>query len=226
MMLAVAGKRRVVYLAALLTGLRRSELKSLRWSDVHLDAPNPFIDVPASVTKNNQRAIRWLRDDLVAALRPLRPCVGDQSGHMVFADGVPTMEAFRADLASAGIAESDDRGRRVDFHALRHTLATNCARAGVGARITMEMMRHSDMRLTMKTYTDAMALPMMDALDRLPRFDVKMRSQSLVANGPAVSHDVAVGVDLESLQLPVASGHSRDLSRPVACGHGYEESAV
>ncbi len=38
------------------------------------------------------------------------------------------------------------------------TYITRLQRAGVSPRETMELARHSDMRLTMKTYTDAAAL--------------------------------------------------------------------
>ena len=41
-------------------------------------------------------------------------------------------------------------GRQADFHSLRHTLATMASQANVAPRVAMEMMRHSDMRLTMK----------------------------------------------------------------------------
>ena len=41
------------------------------------------------------------------------------------------MVQFRKDLAAAGISYLDAQGKRADFHALRHTLATNLARCGV-----------------------------------------------------------------------------------------------
>ena len=62
----------------------------------------------------------------------------------------------------------DELGRRVDFHALRYTFATMLNRAGVTPRAAMELMRHSDMRLTTKTYTDATALPLFDEMEKLP----------------------------------------------------------
>jgi hypothetical protein len=61
----------------------------------------------------------------------------------------------------------DEHGRHLDFHALRHTFATMLARAGVSPRVAMELMRHSDMRLTAKTYTDAMSLPLFGELDKI-----------------------------------------------------------
>src|SRR5207245_2572956 len=84
---------------------------------------------------------------------------------------LPKMEEFRDDLKAAGISgEKDAQGREVFFHSLRHTLGTNLGRGGVPVRVAMEMMRHSDMRLTNVTYTDAAQLPMVEALERLPDF--------------------------------------------------------
>ena len=168
--------RKTVYMAALLTGLRRAELEQLRWTDVHLDSPKPYLDVRASTTKNGQRAIIWLRDDLASALHEL-----DQSSDRVFA--VPEMETFKADLAAAEIAAKDKQGRIVDFHALRHTLATNLGRAGVSVQTAMQVMRHSDIRLTTKTYTDATLLPTAEAIEVLPRWEANQQLQESIKNG-------------------------------------------
>jgi len=62
------------------------------------------------------------------------------------------------------------RGKRADFHSLRYTLATNLALAGTPPRVAMEIMRHSDMRLTARTYTDAGLLPVWDKVANLPSF--------------------------------------------------------
>ena len=49
--------------------------------------------------------------------------------------------------------------RETDFHSLRHTLATNLARRNIAPRVAMQIMRHSDIRLTMNHYTDSSQLP-------------------------------------------------------------------
>ena len=51
---------------------------------------------------------------------------------------------------------------------MRMTLATMLNRAGVAPRTAQEIMRHSDIRLTMATYTDASLLNVSGALDSLP----------------------------------------------------------
>jgi integrase len=62
----------------------------------------------------------------------------------------------------------DDLGRRADLHALRKTFGTALVLNGDQPRVVMEVMRHSDLKLTMKFYTDAAQLPVGAALSRLP----------------------------------------------------------
>ena len=80
------------------------------------------------------------------------------------------MWAFKTDLRRAGITFADPQGRKADFHALRYTFATNLSKAGVLSREAMELLRHSDMRLTMKTYTDAGMLLTGEAVAKLPSY--------------------------------------------------------
>jgi len=57
-------------------------------------------------------------------------------------------------------------GRRADLHALRKTFGTALVLNGEQPRVVMEAMRHSDLKLTMKLYTDAGQLPVGAALAR------------------------------------------------------------
>lgn len=182
-LLDVAGDtRKAVYLVAGFSGLRRKELSLLRWGDVRLNTPQPFLSVRASTTKNSKAATIWLVPEAVAELQRIRP--GDASDAApVFGKSVPSMDVFRADLAAAGIAEKDAQGRVVVFHSLRHTLATNLARAGVAPVVAMQVMRHSDYRLTMKHYTDMSQLPTAEAMERLTRPRLNTRPQAAVATG-------------------------------------------
>lgn len=52
--------------------------------------------------------------------------------------------------------------------ALRKTFGTALVLNGEHPRVVMEAMRHSDLKLTMKLYTDAGQLPVATALARLP----------------------------------------------------------
>ena len=166
-LLQAAGARKVLYLMAVFTGLRRGELAELERDDIHIEEQKQFVNVRASTTKNHKQAVIALHPDVAKELS-LWLAQLPISEKKVFTRLMPSMKRFKADLKAAGIAFIDGKGFRADFHSLRHTLATNLARAGTAPRVTMEIMRHSDMRLTAKTYTDAGLLPIADAVLKLP----------------------------------------------------------
>jgi integrase len=68
----------------------------------------------------------------------------------------------------------DEQGRRVDFHSLRLTFGTNLVLSGAHPRVVQELMRHSDIRLTMKLYTDISKLPVWEAVAALPSFAINV----------------------------------------------------
>jgi integrase len=193
-LILAGGLRGVVYRIAARTGIRRGELEKIEWRDVHLDAPQPFIAVRATISKNHRHAPQPLTDDAAAALREMRSTDAKPSDR-VFVDLPPRMKQFRKDLEAAGIPYVDDKREYADFHSLRKTFGTMLTLSGVGQRTVMELMRHSDMRLTAKTYTDANMLPISDAMSLLTRFAVSRQdslidSRKLVPEGPSVSATV------------------------------------
>ncbi|MGD9693590.1 MAG: tyrosine-type recombinase/integrase [Phycisphaerales bacterium] len=165
-LLAQAGSRRLLYLTALRTGLRKGELRALTWADVELNGDSPSLRVRAAISKNRKQARLPLTPELAAALLVARPA-GVGPGCRVFST-TPTHRTIRADFEAAGIERLDDTGRKADFHALRHTFATELMRAGVPVRAAMELMRHSDIRLTANVYTDAGRLPVVESVRSLP----------------------------------------------------------
>ncbi len=191
-LVSMSGSRGVVYLVAARTGIRRGELAQIEWRDVHLDAPQPFVAVRASVAKNHLHAMQPLTPDAVCALRELHSARATEPNDRLFSAGIPRMEQFRKDLDAAGIRLVDSRGERADFHALRKTFGTMLTLAGIGERTVMELMRHSDMRLTAKIYTDANMLPTSEAMVSLMRFagrwqGSRVDSHDLVPSSPALS---------------------------------------
>jgi integrase len=84
------------------------------------------------------------------------------------------------DLVHAGIArrvkvdgkwridKRDERGRTLDVHALRHSFCTMLSKSGVTPRVAQAAMRHSDIKLTMVTYTDPKLLDLRQAVESLP----------------------------------------------------------
>lgn len=167
-LIAVSGPRKPIYLMAVHTGLRRSELGALVWAFLKLDVQLPHLYLPGRFTKNSEDAILPLHPDVVASLREFRG-IGVGDGDLVFPH-MPRIERFRRDLKKVGIPYFDAQGRVADFHALRKTFDTHLQLNGALPRVTMELMRHSDMRLTMGTYIDARLLPLVEAVNALPSY--------------------------------------------------------
>ena len=98
-------------------------------------------------------------------------------------------------MEAAGIPSKDAQGRVADFHALRHTLATNLAAAGVHPGVAKAIMRHSDIGLTMGTYTHTSALALAEAVEKLPTYgalkvNASGNAPNLVKSLPFVSPSV------------------------------------
>jgi integrase len=193
-LVAVAGERGIIYVVAASTGLRRGELKALEWRDVFLDMPQPFIAVRSSIAKNHKFVMQPLPLYVADELRKSRsPTVSPND--RVFSQGVPSMAVYRKDLEAAWIEYQDAEGRYLDFHALRTTFGTLLTLESKSQRTVMELMRHSDMKLTSKVYTDARMLPVSETVGMLPKFigqelDAQIDAQSLVPIGLSVSTDV------------------------------------
>jgi integrase len=171
-LLAVAGDRGIHYLAAAHTGLRRMELEGIKWGDLVLNNERPIINVRAAITKNKKTAVIYLHPQLVEALVRNRPSIWD-GGDLVFSGGLPHMRDMRKDFDNAGIAAIDTQGRKADFHSLRKTCNMGLLASGASLPTVMTIMRHSDPRLTAKTYTDATLLPQREAINNLPWYGKK-----------------------------------------------------
>jgi len=185
-LLSVARLQQIVYLTAALTGIRHGELKELRWHDFNLGSEKRSVTVRASVSKNHKQACLPLHPALAAALRKFRPANAD-AGDLVFKGLVPRSKVFNAHLKAAKISKMDTQGRVIDFHSLRHTFCTNLHRAGVSQREAMELMRHSDPRLTANTYTDTSLLSLQTAVEKLTVQPPQIAPQVLGATGQSVA---------------------------------------
>ena len=163
--------RATVYLMILYTGLRSCELKGLKWEDFDFGAEPPSVRVPSSISKNRKTSVHGLRPELVEALKRYRP-ENAMPFEWAFRGTVPRVPTFKRDLKAAQIPFEDENGRRLDIHALRKSFGTMLAVSGASLRTGMELMRHSESRLTEKVYTDASHLPLQPALNALPSLKV------------------------------------------------------
>jgi len=114
---------------------------------------------------------------------------------LVFPHGIPRACRLQKDAEANGVAYCDESGRYADFHALRYTWATFLQRNGIAQRFAMKLMRHSDIKLTSKVYTDETQLPIYDSIKHLPRLSeyTQIRAQILGAEGQSVSQADAMG---------------------------------
>jgi integrase len=158
--------RREKYAWATLAGMRRSELRELRWGDLRLNAPRPFVQLRPEQTKNGKADVLPIHPYLLKLL-------GQRSQGMPetpVVSSVPDMKTVVKDFNKAGVVLVDARGRRVDYHSLRHTFCTNLDRTGCSFTTKRALMRHSDTGVT-EGYSHARLNELYTAIERLPSPD-------------------------------------------------------
>ena len=171
---AASGDRlEALYLAAIHTGLRRSELLGLKWTDVNLDtgalAVQRSLDKDGtfnSPKRNKSRRTVKLTCQAMEALKSHRVRQNEerlrlsslwedhslvfpnQVGKPVNADNLYHRE-FKPLLKKAGLSG-------FTFHSLRHTCATLLVSKNVNPKIIQEMLGHATISQTMDTYSHLM----------------------------------------------------------------------
>lgn len=164
-------------LLCLYTGMRLGEACGLRWGDVSPDCstiyirrtlqrlPEPgggktalVLDTPKS--RSSARAI-----PVPARLRPMLEAARGEAGCYVLTGQETPMEPrrfqrrFKSALRGAGVAD-------INFHALRHTFATNCVSLGCDAATLARILGHSDVAITLNTYVHPSFEAMRAIVDR------------------------------------------------------------
>ncbi len=228
-----SGPRGIIYFTAARTGIRQEELRQLTWGDIHLEAESPYVVVRAETAKNKTEERVFLLPELVERLKAYQPA-GARAADLVFPNGIPRASRLKVDAERNGIAYRDELGRYGDFHALRYTWATFLQRNGVAQRFAMKLMRHSDIKLTAKVYTDETQLPIYDAIKNLPRLNTvpeytQPYAQISGGRGQNVSRAVATDERAESDKSFENKGFCRGLSQSDAVGEmerakGFEPS--
>jgi len=212
---ALGRERALIYKTLVLTGLRKGELAAIRISQLILSGPMPCIELNAAEEKNREGSKIALRSDLAAELAqwlkdklrakqaecrrrrepiPARLAADER----VFRVPAALVKILRRDLQFAGIPETDERGRTVDVHALRHSFGTLLNAAGVAPRTAQAAMRHSSIELTMNTYTDPKLLDVQGALDALPALPLD--------GGDGSAPEAATGTEEFAVKFAVTSG--------------------
>ncbi len=161
-------QREALYLTAMRTGLRAAELASLTPHSVTLDANPPMITLDARASKNRKAAALPLHREAVDLLRPLVMRTLPEARLWPGSWWKYAAKMLRHDLDAADIPFEVD-GERLDFHALRHSLGTFACQAGMHPRLAQQLMRHSDINLTMQRYTHPAILDLAAAVENMPR---------------------------------------------------------
>ena len=153
-------------LAAVRTGLRFGELSALRWEDV--DLARGLILVRRSrylrhetAPKNHRTRVVPIAADLAEALRDLRP----RSLDYVFEREGRPVPWHAASKALACIA-SRSGIKRLGWHVLRHTFASELAMRGVSIQVIRELLGHATIQMTLR-YAHLTQDALRDAVARL-----------------------------------------------------------
>lgn len=145
--------RAVMYTLAQRTGLRRKELRSLTPASFDLESNPPTVQVEAANSKRRKRDLLPLPPVVAETMRQYFAGRPRQEKVWPGSWWQRSAEMLRQDLIEAGIPPEDADGRVVDFHGQRTTFITGLARAGVAPATAQRLARHSDINLTLGTYT-------------------------------------------------------------------------
>ena len=148
---------RLVYLTAVMTGMRRGEVVAIRWQDIDWDTR--VIRVRRNYTRGefgtpksrrSSRAVP-LADRLVAELRTHYELTTNHDAlDLVFTNPVSGTVLDPSKLRRRFVACALQAGvRPVRFHDLRHTFGTQMAATGAPLRAVQEWLGHSDYRTTL-----------------------------------------------------------------------------
>ena len=202
-------ERALIYKTAILTGLRLNELRTLITNDFSF-GDVPFVVLRSENEKNGKGSSVPLRSDLAAELQQW--VAGRAGDELVFRVPSGLLRILNRDLIAAGIDKIDEHKGRVHLHALRHSTGTHLSAANVAPRTAQAVMRHSDISLTMNTYTDERLLNSAGAVELLPELRLESRSnQSLVAPtvAPRVGKLCHLGAISDNSNELVDSGEKR-----------------
>ena len=161
--------RAMLYLLSLRTGLRRRELKTLTPNAFDFSQSPVIVSIQAENSKHRHLDYLPLPDDVGQAFheyltdKPLDTPIWPSSWWQKSA------KMIRQDLEHAGVPIEDNQGRVLDFHSQRTTFITNLSRAELPPALAQKLARHSDLKLTMGTYTQLEMRELGTAVNKLQR---------------------------------------------------------
>ena len=160
-------RERTLVLLAVTTGLRRSELFALKWKDVDFQTKQIYVTrsivqnvIGICKTESSQKPVPAY-DDLIEVLREWQGQTPYQSPESwVFASPVNqgrwpylAQQIMRRHILP--VARKLGITKRIGWHTFRHTYSTLLRSTGAELKIMQELLRHSTIRVTLDTYTQA-----------------------------------------------------------------------
>lgn len=164
----------VMYYTMLLTGMRMGEICALDYNDVNFDFKvitirrsatldeddNPIVG-KTTKTKAGIRKIP-ISDQLLPILKRYAETWAPNRDNLFFwdYDSDTMIYTSRLNMALHRLFEEHDIidktvPGKVSQHSLRHTYATRAIESGVAPKIIMQLLGHSDIKITLNTYCDA-----------------------------------------------------------------------
>jgi integrase len=164
---ALPPRERILVFLDVSTGLRQSELFGLQWQDIDFEIGELRVTrsvvghvVGACKTEASQKAIP-LHEDLIEAMKGWRQQNPyKEAQHWVFASPNsggknPYWGQQLMRRAIRPVAEKLGITKRIGWHTFRHTYSTLLRAVGADLKVMQELLRHSTIRVTLDTYTQA-----------------------------------------------------------------------
>jgi len=182
-MAAIAGEPlEALWVMLLASGLRRGEALALRWGDVDLAARTYSVKgslqrvggqlrVMPTKTKGS-RSMGQLAQVAAVALAAHRARQGAAgiaplpTAYVFTSRNGHALEPRNVNRAFAGLLKRHGL-KRIRLHDLRHSIGSLMLANGESPRVVMEVLRHSQIAMTMNTYSHVMPALTRDAVDRL-----------------------------------------------------------
>lgn len=183
---------------AFYTGMREAEIAALRWSDVDMESGVIIVthsigkddtrrtqgrDTYLKLTKNEKRRVIPFNDKLLEVLQRRWECQRAELGEcdplptayvVGFADG----RYIRPQSISAWWIRfsrkhglTGNQGRRVKFHDIRHSFATNMLSGGADVKSVASILGHADTSTTLDIYASPDLQAITNAIQTVGKFD-------------------------------------------------------
>ena len=225
---AVGRERVLAYKTLLFTGLRLNELRTLTVSQLDLTPGAELLKLEAKNEKNRAGSALPLRSDLAAEFRIWIKERKLSPSDTLFMISGGLCRILDRDLEAAGIPKRDDRGRTIDVHSLRTTFCTMLSKFGTNPRTAQAAMRHSDIKLTMNTYTDPALLNIREAVERLPSIpQLSSNGEVQVALHVArLADNLGQNLSLPDTQARLSGDSGQPVSVQKSTGNSNEKAPV